>query len=651
MEMRALPATRRGHSMVSLFGYVYLFGGLSDGYSCSYGIRDVCRLHNGTLNDLWRLDPVTNTWTHLYTIGMVDSTTSDPWLMPDKREQHSAVVINEYNVMKMAIFGGRSPTIEEDGNIQMTYFNDLWEMDPGYVTDFTIVGDRGIKVPLKDGRVVFSVAEVNSATLGLVARRRMQAEQTAQVVSEKSRRLAATEPETTLLDPDEFSKFLYPGDDEKLCLIDVDVFVNLTHSCTNQLEIVLYGPGPDHVGARTSGETYSHRYHNTISHRQSVKLFSHHSGVDSIAGCGGNIEGATFDDDAINGVYEGAFSPFAGIFRPIDKLDVFNGIPVNGDWTIAIYDKEVDGIEGILHEWSLTFVMERCSPSYPWLEVYVAPWSRLPSPRYGHVAVPYGTSIFIFGGQNDRILDDLWRFDYFDREYREIDVAPFGAMHTMARYGQALLVTPWAILSHGGLHSRWDAGVPAPSTLDSCLWSLDPEVAKWMRVETSGDCSNRRLAVESHRSPVNRARIDLFDQLPSARYLHSMVLVGNDGSFSRSRGVREAKVLLFGGYDGSKFLDDLWELNIRDLAPNHGAGTYFNATGVATEARIWQARCEWKFDQGGTENQRWSQSCGHGGLQVQDCSLDDILLQSWCQYGHEELVNPQSFQENAGPGA
>ncbi len=60
-----------------------------------------------------------------------------------------------------------------------------------------------------------------------------------------------------------------------------------------------------------------------------------------------------------------------------------------------------------------------------------------------------------------------------------------------------------------------------------------------------------------------------------------MVLEGHDGSYSRSRGVREAKILLFGGYDGSKFLDDLWELNLRDLAPNHGAGTYYNASGVS----------------------------------------------------------------------
>ena len=169
-----------------------------------------------------------------------------------------------------------------------------------------------------------------------------------------------------------------------------------------------------------------------------------------------------------------------------------------------------------------------------------------------------------------------------DQEYREIEVAPYGAMHTMARYGQALLITPWAILSHGGLHSRWDSGVPAPSTLDNCLWGLDPEVASWMRVETSGDCSDRRPVVASYRSPVEQVAKDAFDELPSKRYLHSMVLVGQDGSFSRSRGVREAKVLLFGGDDGSKFLDDLWELNIRDIAPNHGAGTYYNATGVRT---------------------------------------------------------------------
>ncbi len=36
---------------------------------------------------------------------------------------------------------------------------------------------------------------------------------------------------------------------------------------------------------------------------------------------------------------------------------------------------------------------------------------------------------------------------------------------------------------------------------------------------------------------------------------------------------------------------------------------------------------------------------------VNDCSLDDVLLQSWCAYMHEDLADPEAFVENTGPGA
>ena len=47
---------------------------------------------------------------------------------------------------------------------------------------------------------------------------------------------------------------------------------------------------------------------------------------------------------------------------------------------------------------------------------------------------------------------------------------------------------------------------------------------------------------------------------PVGRYLHSAVLVGADNTASRERGVASPRILMFGGYDGGRYLDDLWEL-------------------------------------------------------------------------------------------
>lgn len=91
------PSGRRGHTMGIVRGYVYLFGGYETGYDCEQGMSSTCIHRAGVTNELWRYDPLTETWIEIERVGV--------W--PSAREMHSAVVLSN----RLVVFGGR------DGNV------------------------------------------------------------------------------------------------------------------------------------------------------------------------------------------------------------------------------------------------------------------------------------------------------------------------------------------------------------------------------------------------------------------------------------------------------------------------------------------------------------------------------------------------------
>lgn len=110
-------------------GFVWLFGGKSEGYNCDMLVGDPCRANTGTRDELWQLDPVTYTWIQV----IPDSET------PPGRERHAAVHIDQ----RLYIFGGRGdsadPTEEADGGL---YLNDLWVLQMGRTRLITASGSK-----------------------------------------------------------------------------------------------------------------------------------------------------------------------------------------------------------------------------------------------------------------------------------------------------------------------------------------------------------------------------------------------------------------------------------------------------------------------------------------------------------------------------
>lgn len=110
----AKPTARAGHTMVTIDGVIYLFGGYERDAASSNGREGTAdksgaditgpSAANGPVSDLWKFDG--QNWQKI--------ADNHP---PPPRYLHTAIVYRN----KMFVFGGQSST---------TYFNDTWEYDP-----------------------------------------------------------------------------------------------------------------------------------------------------------------------------------------------------------------------------------------------------------------------------------------------------------------------------------------------------------------------------------------------------------------------------------------------------------------------------------------------------------------------------------------
>ena len=162
---------------------------------------------------------------------------------------------------------------------------------------------------------------------------------------------------------------------------------------------------------------------------------------------------------------------------------------------------------------------------------------------------------------------------------------------------------------------------PSPRPLTPChrydpldrLWAKLPMVGRW------GIANAYR-----HRSPGEQ-HVDVlkFDNSPRPRSLQSAVLLGVQGTPSSERGIETPRIIMFGGYDGSNYLDDIWELQLDHLNKTEGA--------MVDERR--DAQCTWRMQKGSLANTFWVDSCastGSGAGQFQECDIREIMVRAWC---------------------
>lgn len=107
-------------------------------------------------------------------------------------------------------------------------------------------------------------------------------------------------------------------------ITDLNITIRITHIFDGDLDIRLIAPG----GAI------------------SIDLTSDNGSS------GDNYTDTTFDDSAATNVTAGS-APFTGTFRPEQALSTFNGLNINGTWTLKVND-DSSGDTGTLLAWSLT---------------------------------------------------------------------------------------------------------------------------------------------------------------------------------------------------------------------------------------------------------------------------------------------------------
>ena len=106
-------------------------------------------------------------------------------------------------------------------------------------------------------------------------------------------------------------------------IVDVNVQVDITHPKDYQLRASLSAPGGD----------------------GRILLFS------GVGGSGDNFTGTTLDDEAETSIRD-AIPPFTGTFRPEGRLAAFDGMNVQGTWTLQVEDT-VSQDSGKLNSWGI----------------------------------------------------------------------------------------------------------------------------------------------------------------------------------------------------------------------------------------------------------------------------------------------------------
>lgn len=185
-----------------------------------------------------------------------------------------------------------------------------------------------------------------------------------------------------------------------------------------------------------------------------------------------------------------------------------------------------------------------------------------PTPRMGHTAVLVGKKILVYGGWNGmNVLDDLYSFEVATMHWQKLDTtgeAPKRQFHTAHVIGSKMFVFG------GGDGKNW---------LNS-LHCLNLRNLEWSLCRTGGTVPPGRL---QHCSVVHRKKLFVFGGEPDRQAQLDDFYVLNTKNLdwtqvTRSEGpsarvscacaIANDSLFVFGGFDGDKWLNDLYEFDI-----------------------------------------------------------------------------------------
>ncbi|CAM9161625.1 unnamed protein product [Ectocarpus fasciculatus] len=593
-EMRQeLPSPRSGHTLAVVAGKVYMFGGISAKPLCSSATvgstalgdtpgganTEDCMGGDSFSAELWEFNPSTSVWTEV--LVNIDGEA------PAARDGHTASVAGS----KMIVFGGRgneSDSYTQEGS-NTALLGDEWEIDLDPSQLITVSTNSSTNI--REGGQTFIPL----------------------VVEQTDAQRAET--------------------DVDMCVTDLSVAVEIDHDCIQQLQLTLYGPGPP------PGDTSRLA---SASRAEPAVLFVGDSvadcapddevgvGIDATAGDvsgGGCVDGmdVSFEDAAESGVWEGCNnrSPLRGTFKAADRLLVgrFLRMPAEGEWALGVLDNAVDGSNGTVTRWSLDVEIRPCDWQSALRWVNVTTGDARPPARVRHTAAVVDGGFFVSGGTGSiGTLSDLWRRGEALTEWivlAEGPGVPLASTGPFNPHGQSTIVSPWGLLSIGGMLQGSGVG----STSD--VWVLDPVSKRWRSVDGDGGVNAS--------SPVGRysSSVAIMKTLPG----------------SSTNDITQGLLVLFGGKDDWRRLDDLWRLNLRSVHVTTSTTASSSHDPLQATPRphthgSWSlaelgrdARCAHALV-AGTANDTWHSSCGDGanerGSADGSCTMAVVLEMAWC---------------------
>ncbi|TMW61968.1 hypothetical protein Poli38472_009461 [Pythium oligandrum] len=487
---------------------------------------------------------------------------------PPARERHSMAVVAN----RVLLFGGRVSGMDD----ATAALQDLWELSISSTTAKTTatLRDRESSLAIPDGLEVFTMGNV---------------------------------PNT----PD-------------LCVVSLEIKVQLTHGCLQALKIELFGPGPS---------TFPQRQQSTVYpvDSQTQEMFWTDAG--GFVGGGRRVTPpspsarsfpVTLQSPKSSSSYavcqSGSQSLVFSSTASFEALSVFHQLSASGGWTLSVADTVAnDGLSGALDSWDINFSLAPCVPTVSWRDLTTVVTGTPPSRRFQHTAVVYQNAMFVYGGRNGRDLTDIYRLDYNAATGAGawttlVPVTTVAATTTSERrfhYGRTVVLTPYQLLSIGqGLRHR--ATRQQSHALGSGLFVARKSVTEplhgWTRLDS--------LSVNDE---------DLSE--PLGRYWSSAVFV-----YEPTRQPPNARIVVFGGQDDTTMFDDLWELRLQLLEEREPLDVLTQTRGEI---------CDWRWANTALQA-TWTQSCAAttalvSASQATECSLETLLLYAWCDQTYQTL--------------
>lgn len=149
---------------------------------------------------------------------------------------------------------------------------------------------------------------------------------------------------------------------------------------------------------------------------------------------------------------------------------------INGRWKLSIFDDVIDQLTGKLLDWKLYFEVDYCSDGIQWSKLSTNSNSceratikngevissscngdcgrheivnEMFTPRHSHTAIAVGNDVFVIGGHAHGIKQEIWRFNYEDRNWVQLH----NSLERPKSYGQIATLTPYGMVAIGGLRN------------------------------------------------------------------------------------------------------------------------------------------------------------------------------------------------------